>query len=130
MRPSKLALWIISFVLCWILIIFLADQGRLPGLITNLYAFPNGDKVGHFFLMGGLSFCVNLALKACRTSLFGWSILTGSLAVAFFITAEEFSQLFFQTRTFDLLDLGASLLGVWVFGRAAAALLGKTRASS
>jgi hypothetical protein len=32
------------------------------------------------------------------------------------ITLEEFSQLIFKTRTFDLLDLACSLAGVTIFG--------------
>ena len=51
-----------AFFLFIIVIVVLADQGRLPGFVTVLVDFPNGDKVGHFLLMGGLSLLVNLAL--------------------------------------------------------------------
>ena len=62
---KKLPLFLAAgFFLFIAAIIVLADQGRLPGIIAALYDFPNGDKVGHFFLMGGLSLLVNLALPA------------------------------------------------------------------
>jgi polysaccharide biosynthesis protein VpsQ len=122
MRTQKLVALMIVFILFWGWVIFTADLGRLPGVITNLYAFPYGDKVGHFFLMGGLAFCVNLALKGCRINIGPWRVLTGSLVVAAGVTIEEFSQLFFQNRTFDLLDLSASLLGIWLLGQIAGRL--------
>jgi VanZ family protein len=42
--------------------------------------------------------------------------LSVGLTLALLITAEEFSQKFFPSRTFDLIDLFASLLGVVVGG--------------
>jgi VanZ family protein len=100
-------------------IIILADRGALPGFITRLYAFPYGDKVGHFLLMGSVAFFANLALHARRIAVAKYPILLGSLCVAILVTLEEFSQLFFPARTFDLLDLTASLLGIIMLGRAA-----------
>jgi polysaccharide biosynthesis protein VpsQ len=125
MRTQKLTVLMIVFILFWGGVIFLADQGRLPGLVTSLYAFPYGDKVGHFFLMGGLAFCVNLALIGCQVRIGHWRVLTGSLLVAAVVTLEEFSQLFFQSRTFDLRDLGFSLLGIWLLGRSAGLLIAR-----
>jgi len=89
-------------------ILFSADSGTMPKLIANLYAFPNGDKVGHFFLMGLLSFMLGLALPR-DMKLSGWLILAGFLAI------EEFSQRFFQHRTSDWFDLASSLARVTVF---------------
>ena len=118
---QRWSFWIAGIAAAFLLlIIFLADRGTLPGFIINLYAFPNGDKVGHFLLMGGVSFCANLAWAARRVHLWGWRPLLGSLLVALAVTLEEFSQLLFATRTFDLLDLAASLGGIWLLGQAAA----------
>jgi polysaccharide biosynthesis protein VpsQ len=111
------------------IIIMLADEGRLPGLITNLYAFPNGDKVGHFCLMGGVSFCVNLALAGRKVHWRSYGLALGSLLVSGLVTLEEFSQIFFAARTFDLLDLSASLLGIWLLGGAAGWLTDHLRKS-
>jgi VanZ family protein len=46
----------------------------------------------------------------------GITVLKGSAIVATVVTVEEFSQLFFRSRSFDLADLTADLLGIWVCG--------------
>ncbi len=92
-----------------LLIVRAADAGQLPDFITQLYNFENGDKVGHFLLMGSVAFLVTLAIpKAWR--------LPGLILLAGLITLEEFTQSIFKTRTFSLLDLACSLAGVTVFG--------------
>lgn len=93
-------------------IIFAADKGVLPSFITALYAFPNGDKVGHFALMGALALGANILMPNRRVALFSKQILLGTLLVFIGVTVEECSQLIFQTRTFSLLDLGFSYLGI------------------
>ena len=100
-----------AFVLVAV-IILLADRGTLPGFIVALYAFPNGDKVGHFLLMGGLGMLVNLALPGRPVR----RHLIATLILALLVTAEEFSQNFFGTRNADWIDLLASLAGIAVLG--------------
>lgn len=109
MRKNLLILLAVLFLGFVAFIIFSADAGSMPKFIANLYNFPNGDKVGHFFLMGSLAFVVALALP-CNWKLRGLLILTGLLAL------EEFSQRFFQHRTSDWLDLASSFAGVTIFG--------------
>ena len=124
----RFSFWIAGIAAAFlILIIIWADRGMLPEVIVNLYAFPNGDKVGHFLLMGGVSFCANLACAARRIHLRFWNPLLGSLLVTLAVTLEEFSQQFFTTRTFDLLDLAASLAGIWLLGQVAAWLIAHSR---
>lgn len=96
-------------LLSLILIVRAADAGQLPDFITQLYNFKNGDKVGHFLLMGSVAFLVTLAMPR------DWR-LRGLILLAGLIMLEEFSQLIFKTRTFDLIDLACSLAGVTVFG--------------
>ena len=113
MKPSlrrtlliALALLVLAFV-AWI--ILRADGGHeLPRFITALYAYPNGDKLGHFLLMGALAFVLTLALPK-RGQLPGLGLL------AFALAAEEFSQRFFGRHS-DLLDLACSYAGLIVFG--------------
>jgi len=101
-----LALLALAFV-AWI--ILRADSGHgVPGFITALYAYPNGDKLGHFLLMGALAFAITLALPR-RGQLPGLGVLALALA------AEEFSQRFFGRHS-DLLDLVCSYAGLIVFG--------------
>lgn len=109
--------WIaISFTLFVLLIIFIADSGRFPNFIRKLYDFPNGDKVGHFLLMGLLSYVLNRTALDSRVDLglprVVWAV---SLILAFFVTLEELSQQFFPKRTFSLLDLTFSYAGIAFF---------------
>ena len=106
----------IFFVICALLIIILADSGNLPRPIKDLYDFPYGDKVGHFLLMGLLSFFLN------RTALASFSshkpasvILAVSLSLALFVSLEELSQQFLPTRTFSLTDLAVNYMGITFF---------------
>jgi VanZ family protein len=104
------------FTVFILLIIILADRGQL-GPISYLYDFPYGDKVGHFVLFGLLDFFITLtclrALPLQRPKLVALSI---GLILALLIGAEEYSQKFFEKRTFDLVDLTASYIGLIVGG--------------
>jgi hypothetical protein len=112
MKPSlrrtlliALALLMLAFVV-WI--ILSADGPGLPLFITALYNYPNGDKIGHFLLMGTLAFVLTLALPK-KGQLPGLGLLAIALAI------EEFSQRFFGRHS-DLLDLACSYAGLIVFG--------------
>lgn len=108
-----LAPWLAAaFILAMLWIFWAADRSALPGLITLLYAFPFGDKVGHFVLVGLLALAVNVLLSRRWVRLGAWSVLLGSVLVALGITLEEFSQTFFSARTFSLVDLAFSYLGI------------------
>ena len=101
-------------------LIVLADADLLPDFINAIYDFPNGDKVGHFILYGLLNFFITRAfLSALPTRRGGWVTLSVGLILALFVALEEFSQMFFVARTFSLLDLTASFLGIVIGGLAA-----------
>ena len=98
-------------------LIVLADADLLPDFINAIYDFPNGDKIGHFVLYGLLNFFITRSfLSALPTRRGGWVTLSVGLILALFVALEEFSQMFFSARTFSLLDLTASLLGIIVGG--------------
>ncbi len=98
-------------------LIVLADSDLLPDFINAIYDFPNGDKVGHFVLYGLLNFFITRAfLSSLPIRRGGWVTLSVGLILALFVALEEFSQMFFVARTFSLLDLTASLLGIIVGG--------------
>jgi VanZ family protein len=110
----------ILFTVFVIVVIVLADRGSLPYSIRALYDFPNGDKLGHFVLFGLLNFFLARALlSAFPSKPKGWVTVSISLILALLVAAEEWSQQFFATRTFDLLDLLASCVGLVVGGWAA-----------
>ena len=98
-----------------LLIIVLADAGRL-GFLTFVYHFPFGDKIGHFLLYGILALLIDLTLfrAFAHRSRKQLAVLSG-LTLALLIGIEEFSQRLFANRTFSLVDLGASYLGVVFF---------------
>ncbi len=106
----------VLFTLFILLIIVMADRGVLAHYLGFLYLYPYGDKVGHFFLYGILAFLLDLTLfgsvpPQSRKSL---AVKTG-LILALLIGLEEFSQRYFSSRTFDLVDLAFSYLGVFCF---------------
>ena len=104
------------FALFIILIIVLADMGVLSRYLGFIYDFPYGDKAGHFILYGILTFLINLTLfrSVSPQSRKLLAVKTG-LILALLIGLEEFSQQFFVDRTFSLLDLSFSYLGVVCF---------------
>jgi VanZ family protein len=107
--------WAILFGMFLAFIIVLADMGHL-GFLGVLYEFPLGDKAGHFILFGILSLLINLSVFEARAvSRLARSAVMCSLSLAIPIGLEEFSQRWIQTRTFSLLDLAASYLGVGAF---------------
>ena len=105
----------ILFTLFIILIIILADLGQL-GFLKILNQIPFGDKIGHFVLYGILTLLLDLtftrALPHPRRKLI---ILRIALILILLIGLEEYSQQFFAKRTFDLVDLAFSYLGVIFF---------------
>jgi len=106
----------VVFFVFVIAVIVLADHGSLPHSIRALYDFPNGDKVGHFILFGVLTFFLTRAfLSSFPSKPRGWVALSIGLILALFIALEEWSQQLFPTRTFDLLDLLASYVGIVAF---------------
>ena len=78
--------------------------------------WPLGDKVAHFCLIGTLALLFNLSLRNARVRLGPREWLIGSLIVFVVVTLEEFSQNFFDHRTFDLVDLSGNYAGIFCFG--------------
>jgi polysaccharide biosynthesis protein VpsQ len=105
----------ILFALFIILIIVLADTGNL-GIISFVYRIPYADKLGHFILYGILILLVNLTIfRSMPSQGRGRIVLLSGLGLALLIGLEELSQQNFSNRTFDLVDLSASYLGIIFF---------------
>ncbi|HXQ36833.1 MAG TPA: VanZ family protein [Anaerolineales bacterium] len=116
-RPDLFKMkWItILFVLFIILIIILADRGQL-GLLKLVNRIPYGDKAGHFILYGILTLLIDLMLfRSLPLRSPKRVALISGLILALLIGLEEFSQQYFDSRTFSLQDLVASYLGVIFF---------------
>lgn len=125
MRRARLAL--ISFGLFLCCLVVLADLGRGRWLFGMAESIPGGDKLGHFVLFGLLAFLVNLVLQVAVVRWGRLTILKGSALVMVIVMAEELSQLFFVSRSFELLDLAADLAGIYVFGQFAGLYLKRER---
>jgi VanZ family protein len=110
-------------------IVILADTDRLTPLLGFVHGVPLGDKLGHFVLIGALAFVVDLALGARTMRLAGVRLRIGSAAVLAVVVAEEISQRWVPTRSFDFGDLAADVLGIAV-GGALAAIAVRRRADS
>lgn len=95
-------------------IIIGADTGHLP-VGRWLRHIPWGDKLGHFLLMGGLAFLLNLSFDLRRWRPYQLDLLLGSLIVAVAATAEEISQHWLANRRFDPWDLAADMTGILTF---------------
>ncbi len=112
------------------LVVYLADTGEGPKHWAFLAAIPYGDKLGHVGLMGTLSLLLNLALGARLVRIGPVNILLGSLIIVILVTGEEISQHFLPSRTFDLVDLAADYVGIFLAGRLALWLCRKRRAAA
>ncbi|MGE5374246.1 MAG: trypsin [Bacteroidota bacterium] len=106
----------ILFTLFILLVIVLADAGILAHYVGFLYDFPFGDKLGHFILYGILTLLIDLALfQSLPGQSPGRIAVKCGLVLALLIGLEELSQRNFSSRTFDLVDLTFSYLGVGFF---------------
>jgi VanZ family protein len=113
------------FIVLLILIVIVANLGLSPQFFPFIYQIPWGDKLGHFILMGLLSFLLNMITNAPRIQVFSLDILKISLIVMIIVTIEEFSQLILKYRGFSPLDLIFDYTGIFIFGRFALILSDK-----
>lgn len=109
-------MWIYSFItlLGYLILVMLANLGALPDGISQVYAYPGGDKIGHLIIAALLALSLNLALACRRLSILNLSFLSGSAVISILMTVEETSQLWFSNRTFSLFDLGSDYLGIFL----------------
>ena len=75
-----------------------------------------GDKLMHFLMVGMLTFLINLSMRAMTLRLGIFPLQLGTLLLLVLTTLEEFSQLMFVNRTFDLLDLACNVTGIILLG--------------
>lgn len=107
-----LALGFFVFIL-WV--IYLANTGGSSVFFELIRVLPYGDKLGHFFIFGTLTFLFNLAAQLKSFPIGQFRIYYGTAIVSIFVFTEEISQGFIPSRTFDLMDLTADALGILSF---------------
>ena len=108
----------IGFFIFICYIIFLADTADYNFAFRVVGQIPYGDKICHALLYGMMALFLNYGLGFRSYAVSGrgdTSLQLGSLIVLTFAAIEEFSQYFIASRTFDLWDLGADIVGVGLF---------------
>jgi hypothetical protein len=103
---------IVVFFIFIIWIIINADLGIDNPFIQFVHQIPWGDKIGHICIFACLTLLLNHALSYASFKLFKIELLTGSMLILSFALIEEFTQLFFPTRTFDFVDIFSDLVGI------------------
>ncbi|MCJ8311483.1 MAG: VanZ family protein [Saccharospirillaceae bacterium] len=103
------------FFIFIIWIIYLANTGQQSIFFELVRITPYGDKVGHLLLFGCLTIFINMATKFSVFSVGKINVFWGSSAVVLFVTIEELSQFFISTRTLDIYDYTADIIGVLLF---------------
>ena len=95
-------------------IIFLADTADHNFAFRLIGHVPYGDKFSHALLYGVMALALNYGLNFRRVY-FLFHLQLGSIIVLLFATIEECTQYYIPSRTFDLGDLLADLVGVVLF---------------
>jgi len=117
--PALFKIMAVLYALLFAIFIFLNSFQETQHLFFIFAKVQYLDKVGHLFLMGFLSFTVNLALNGRNFKISKLSYLTGSAIVFTIATLEECSQLFIKGRDFEFADMFFNTLGIILFGEIA-----------
>lgn len=104
----------LTFIIGLIVLVDIKGTQYLVGMIPKV---PHADKIGHFALFGLLALLLNYGFGFRDMVLLGKKVMLGSIVIFAFAAAEEFSQIFLTTRSFDLIDLAADILGIWLFSQ-------------
>lgn len=110
----RILLLVFTIALAWI--INVANSGGSNFILEAVDTIPNGDKIGHFFVMGTFAYLVNLLLECKTFKLGSLNVLKGSTIVFVFVLIEEITHMFIRTRTFSYFDLLSDILGIVAFG--------------
>ncbi|MBI9105234.1 MAG: VanZ family protein [Spirochaetales bacterium] len=108
----KKTLLLFPYCLLILITIVLADLGKLP--LHLLSGIPHYDKAAHLVVYGLLYGLLNSFLKKRAVSILNRNFSFAFMITAVLITAEEFSQLLFPSRTFSLVDLLMGFIGVFI----------------
>ena len=109
----------------FITISVIADRGegsRWWGFIDHI---PQGDKLGHVLLVGTMALLCNLAIPPQPRAWLPRFITLTTLLLLIVFTLDELAQAFIPTRTCDIFDWLADLVGL-ALGQTSAAITGKT----
>ena len=103
---------LVGFSMFIVWVVFLANTGGQSIWFQWVAQLPYGDKIGHAGLFGLLALLLNWVLRFARFSIKGVNFYFASVLVLSVVSLEELSQLFIASRTFDVGDLAADVVGV------------------
>lgn len=101
----------VAYALFLATIVVVVDSGDYKSFFSFVDSIPLGDKLGHFVFMGVLAFVVCAAAPRLRKRAFSF-VPWGSVAVFTVVLLEEISQAWVPSRTCDIFDLTADVLGI------------------
>ncbi|PSN19173.1 hypothetical protein C7271_08710 [filamentous cyanobacterium CCP5] len=110
--PSRqFSVWILAFIYLatFLTILLLAYSGNLPGWLGSV---PYYDKIGHVVLYAVASYLGHRVYCHRHLRLWNWQLPLFPGLFLVVTLAEEFIQHLSPNRTFDAVDLIASLAGI------------------
>ena len=126
-KPNLSRALALGFAAFLIAMVIIANRGEGGQWWPFLEKIPYGDKLGHIVLFGTLGFLCNLAFPGKRLPWSAKLITKTTLVLLVIITLEELSQAFIPSRTLDLQDWLADLLGLVIGQTAALAIRSEER---
>lgn len=104
----------LSFFVFIIYIIYLANTGQSSIFFNLVASMPYGDKIGHLAIFATLTFGANMLLNFRNVPFVNSKlpIYFGSVLVLLFAAVEELSQNFVASRTLDISDFIADIVGI------------------
>jgi VanZ family protein len=106
----------LGYALGLVAVLLLADFGALQPVVDAFAAYPQADKLAHFFMYGVLALVVNAALASRSRRSLACAIITGSTIVLIASTVDEYSNFYVTARGWSLADLAANLAGIVCIG--------------
>ncbi|CAA6826019.1 MAG: Trypsin [uncultured Sulfurovum sp.] len=105
----------LSFFIFIGFIIYLADSADHNFAFRLIGDIPYGDKLMHTLLYGVMALLLNYGLNFKSKKIFGFNLQIGALIVLTFAGLEELSQYWLPSRTCDVVDFVADVVGVVLF---------------
>lgn len=102
----------VCFFMFILWVVYLANTGDNSIFFDFIGAIPYGDKFGHAGLFGFLTLLSVIAFKFRSFRIRRFRIYYGACLVLLFVVAEELSQIFIASRTFDFVDLASDVVGI------------------
>lgn len=108
----------IKFIITTLFFLFICYIIYLADTADNNFAFriighiPYGDKFMHALLYGTMAFLCNWVFNFKTFIFIKINIQLGLFIVFIFALLEEFSQYFISSRTFDIFDILADIIGI------------------